>query len=122
VSRPAADKSLEEEMVEERDNRAKTKQDVLERLLSHAGELQALGLARVGLFGSFVRGTADRDSDVDVLLEFRPNEKSFDRYMEAIFLLEEILARRIDAVTPEGLHSRIAPYVLREVEYVTLAA
>ena len=101
---------------------ATTKQDVLDRLRSHAVELHNLGLARVGIFGSFARETPSHDSDVDLLLEFRPHEKTFDRYMEAIFLLEEILARRIDAVTPEGLHARIAPYVLREVEYVTLAA
>jgi predicted nucleotidyltransferase len=101
---------------------ANTKYEVMERLRNHADRLLALGLARIGVFGSFVRESPEEHSDVDLLLEFRPNEKSFDRYMEAIFLLEEILARRVDAVTPEGLHARIAPYILREVEYVTLAA
>jgi predicted nucleotidyltransferase len=101
---------------------ATTKEDVSPRLQLHAAELRGLGLARVGVFGSFTRATPNQSSEVDVLLEFRPDERTFDRYMEAIFLLEEILARRIDAVTPEGLHARIAPYILREVEYVSLAA
>lgn len=97
-----------------------SKDEIIERLQGHAGSLRALGLSRVGLFGSFAREEQAPNSDVDILLEFRPNEKSFDHFMDAIFQLEEILARPIDAVTVEGLHPRIAPYILKEAEYVAL--
>jgi predicted nucleotidyltransferase len=37
---------------------------------AHADELRALGAKRIGIFGSFARGEATAESDVDVNLKF----------------------------------------------------
>ena len=37
---------------------------------THLAELLALGARRIGVFGSFARGEARDDSDVDVYVEF----------------------------------------------------
>ncbi|MBI3609303.1 MAG: nucleotidyltransferase domain-containing protein, partial [Nitrospirae bacterium] len=51
-----------------------TKQEVLKVLSEHAAQFHALGVKRLGLFGSFVRGKPHGTSDVDLLVEFEPNQ------------------------------------------------
>ena len=100
----------------------KTKQDVLKILHHNRDRLKALGVSRIGLFGSFVRGEQQHESDIDLLVAFEAGQKTFDAFMELSFLLEEILQRRIELVTVESLSPYIGPYILKEVEYAALAA
>lgn len=99
-----------------------TKDHVLQRLRQHASAMRALGVKRIGLFGSFERDEATGDSDIDLLVEFEPGEKSFDHFMQLAFLLEDLLERRVELVTREALRPYIGPHILAEVEYVSLAA
>lgn len=99
-----------------------TKQQVHERLEQDRARIQALGVRRLALFGSVVRGEARPDSDVDLLVQFDPEQKTLDNFMELCFLLEELLGRRIELVTTESLSPYIGPHILREAEDVLLAA
>ena len=100
----------------------KTKQDVLEVLYQNRARLRALGVSRLGLFGSFVRGEQDTGSDIDLLVEFEVGQKSFDAFMDLSFFLEEILQHRVELVTVESLSPYLGPHILAEVEYAPLAA
>lgn len=99
---------------------AETRQDVLRRLREHGEEIRALGVERLGLFGSFVRDEQGPDSDVDLLVRFRPEKKSFDNLMELASLLEDVLRRRVELVTTEGLSPYIGPRILEEAQDVPL--
>ena len=101
---------------------AQTKDQVLDRLRGQEGRLRSLGVKRLGLFGSFVRGEQATTSDVDVLLEFEPGRKTFDNFMRIAFLLEEVLERRVELVTPEALSPHLGPRILSEVEDVLVGA
>lgn len=96
------------------------KDQVLRLLKTHARELQKLGVRRCGLFGSFLRGQQNNRSDVDLLVEFEPEQKSFDNFMRLAFFLEETLGRKVELVTPESLSPYIGPRIMREVEYAAL--
>jgi hypothetical protein len=100
----------------------KTKQDILTVLDKNQSRLKALGVRRIGVFGSFVRGEQHPDSDIDLLVEFASGKKNFDTFMELSFFLEEVLQRRIELVTIESLSPYLGPYILKEVEYASLAA
>jgi predicted nucleotidyltransferase len=100
----------------------KTKQDILNVLDQNQSNLKALGVRRIGIFGSFVRGEQRPESDIDMLVEFQPGRKTFDGFMELSFFLEEILQHRIELVTVESLSPYLGPHILKEVEYATLAA
>jgi len=89
----------------------KDKQRVLALLADNRSRLLALGVTKVGLFGSFARGEQRPESDVDLLVEFDPNQKTFDNFMQLGFLLEELFERRVELVTPESLSRHIRPYV-----------
>jgi predicted nucleotidyltransferase len=84
--------------------------------------LIAAGVRRLGLFGSFSRGEARPDSDVDVLVGFRPEAKTYDNLFEVGEALEEVFHRKIDLVTEEGLSPYVGPTILREVKYVDLSS
>ena len=77
---------------------------------------------RLGLFGSFVRGEQDPQSDVDLLVRFRPQEKTFDNFMQLGFFLEDLLQRKVELVTTESLSPYLGPHILEETQDVALDA
>ncbi|MCF6289823.1 MAG: nucleotidyltransferase family protein [Desulfobacterales bacterium] len=99
-----------------------TKQNVFQMLDQNRSHLKGLGVKKIGLFGSFVRGEQRPDSDIDLLVEFEPGRKTFDTFMELSFFLEDVLQRKIELVTVESLSPYLGPHILKEVEYATLAA
>lgn len=103
-------------------NKANSKKIIFQRLVAKREKLALLGVKNIGLFGSFVRGDQTALSDIDLLVEFMPEKHTFDNFMELTFLLEELLGRKVELVTPEALSPYIGPYILKEVESVPLAA
>lgn len=47
---------------------------------------------------------------------------TFDNFMGLAFLLDDLLGRRVELVTPESLSPHIGPHILREVKHVLVAA
>ena len=95
------------------------KSDVVTRLREHQSGMAEFGVRTIGIFGSFARDEATVDSDVDVLVEFEPEQKTFDNFMNLSFFLEDILQRRVELVTTSSLSPHIGPRILASVEYVT---
>jgi uncharacterized protein len=81
-----------------------------------------LGVARLAMFGSVLRGDADAGSDVDILVEFMPGAKSYERFLALSELLEDRLGRRVELVTVEALSPFIGPRILAEAQDVLRAA
>ncbi|MCL4539391.1 MAG: nucleotidyltransferase family protein [Bacteroidetes bacterium] len=100
----------------------RTKQEILNVLEQNRSRLRALGVKKIGLFGSFVRGEQGPGSDIDLLVEFQPGQKTFDTFMDLCFFLEEVLGHRTEVVTVESLSPYLGPHILKEVEYAALAA
>ena len=99
-----------------------TKDAIVQRILEARERLALLGVMNIGLFGSFVRGEQTSLSDVDILVEFMPEKHTFDNFMEVAFLLEELLGRNVEVVTPEALSPYIGPHILKDLERVPIAA
>jgi predicted nucleotidyltransferase len=95
---------------------------IFKRILDEKKQLAFYGVKNIGLFGSFVRGDQTPSSDIDILVEFTPEKHTFDNFMDVAFLLEEILERKVELITPEALSPHIGPHILREVERVPIAA
>lgn len=98
-----------------------TKEKIIERLRQKRVHLDnEYGVKRIGLFGSYAKGLADEDSDIDVIVEFgRPI--GF-RFMEFAEYLEHLLGRKVDVLTPAGVQgirvARIAEDIEKSVVYV----
>lgn len=102
--------------------RVNSKRELMRRVAANRELLAGMGVARLGLFGSFAREEQGHNSDVDLLVEFAPGQKNFDNLMALGFFLEELLARRVELVTPESLSPYIRPHVINEVEHAVIAA
>ena len=113
--------SLTSTLSNSNDMTVQTKDQVLTLIRDHQKQINALGVRRLGLFGSFVRDEQKSESDIDILVEFEPNQKSFDTFMQLAFLLEDLSGRRVELVTPESLSPYIAPHILNEIEYVSFS-
>ncbi len=100
----------------------KTKEAIVRRIIEAKERLAFFGVRNIGLFGSFVRDEQTSLSDVDILVEFIPEKHTFDNFMEVSFLLEDLLGRKVELVTPEALSPYIGPHILREMEHVRIAA
>lgn len=68
----------------------------------------------IGLFGSFARGAAGDDSDIDVLVDFEEGADLFD-LMGLTLCLEEHLQRKVDVVPKRALREELRESVLRDV-------
>jgi predicted nucleotidyltransferase len=99
-----------------------TREEAIKRLLASEGEIRALGVERLALFGSVLRGEARPDSDVDLLVQFSPGAKTFDHFLALFDLLEERLGRRVELVTTEALSPFIGPRILAEAQDVLRAS
>ncbi len=88
--------------------------EVLHILAEHRTELQRAGVQTLACFGSVARDEARPDSDIDLLVEFgeRP---SFTHYMDLKFLLEGLLGRRVDLVTPKAIKPQMRVRIEREI-------
>ena len=76
----------------------------------------------IGLFGSTVRGADRPQSDLDVLVNFQPGQKTLDGFMELSELLEKQFGCKVDLMTPESLGRHFGPRILSETEYVAIAS
>jgi predicted nucleotidyltransferase len=71
------------------------------------------GAYNVRVFGSVARGDADRESDVDFLVELEPGRSLLD--LGGLLMdLQDLLGRNVDVVTERGLRHRIRERVLAE--------
>lgn len=98
------------------------REEAIGQLLACEPDVRALGVQRLALFGSVARDQARRDSDVDLLVQFFPGAKTFDRFLALTELLEARLGRRVELVTTEALSPFLGPHILAEAEDVIRAA
>ena len=71
------------------------------------------GASNVRVFGSFCRGEAGKDSDIDFLVDFEPDRSLLD-HAGLIVDLEDLLERRVDVVPASALRPRLRRKVLDE--------
>jgi len=93
------------------------KKIIMRSIQDNLSEIKRYGIRRIGVFGSFVRSSQNEKSDIDVLVEFYPERKSFDNYMDLKFFLEKLLRRKVDLVIKDAVKPRIRTYILKEVLY-----
>jgi predicted nucleotidyltransferase len=72
--------------------------------MDRIGELcEKYHIARLSLFGSVNRDDFSADSDVDVLIEFKPGKTPGLRFFTIQDDLTQLFGRRVDLNTPESL-------------------
>jgi hypothetical protein len=92
-----------------------TRDQILDLFNRHAARLRELGVVRLGLFGSSVRGEAGPDSDIDVLVTLVDHR--YSTYCRVLFYLEDLFNRKIDLVPEGSIRPELRPHILSEAAY-----
>ncbi|NOR67812.1 MAG: nucleotidyltransferase [Woeseiaceae bacterium] len=73
------------------------------------------GASNVRIFGSVANGTADKDSDIDFLVDLEKGRSLFD--LGGLLMdLQQLFDRKVDVVTENGLHWYIKERILNEAK------
>ena len=97
-------------------NKQKDRDDILRVIREIHSELASrFTVRRIGVFGSFAKGSEGTESDVDIIVELA--EPTFDNYMDLKFRLEDVLKRPVDLVMADTVKPRIKPIIEQEVIY-----
>ena len=75
--------------------------------------LKRNGVVKAGLFGSFSRGEAKKNSDVDILIQYKGRKSLLDLAGLEIEL-EKKLGRKVDLLTYDSLHPLLKKRILAE--------
>lgn len=76
-------------------------------------------IQRVSLFGSYINSAPRQDSDVDILIEFKPTARI--GLFELVRLqrrLGEFIGKKVDLLTPQSLSKFFREKVLAEAENI----
>ena len=96
----------------------KTVEEIKQDLYNQKSRLvEKYKVKQIGLFGSYVRGEQQPQSDLDILIDF----EEYPSLLEFIGLEDELsrsLGLKVDLVMKSDLKPRIGEYILREVVYV----
>ena len=98
-----------------------TREDVIEILRKELPYfVSQYGVKRIGLFGSYAKGTPAKGSDVDILVEFeKPIGLKFIEFAEYV---EKLLGSKTDILTPAGVDGirikKVAENIRGSIVYV----
>ena len=96
-----------------------TREHILITLKANKKRLKKFGIRNIGLFGSYGRNEQSEKSDIDLLIDFEPEEENFDNLMAVYDFFEKIFKNeKVELVTMNGLSPYIGPSILKEVQYV----
>ena len=76
--------------------------------------LRRHSVKRAAIFGSFARGKAKAQSDVDLLIEYKGKNKSLFDLVDLKSELEDCLGRKVDIVTYGSIYWRVRERILSE--------
>ena len=77
--------------------------------------LNEYGVSDVAVFGSYARGEETERSDIDILVNFKPDAHiGLIRFLGLRRNLENALGARVDLTTPDGLHKGLKDKILAE--------
>ena len=76
--------------------------------------LKRNGVVRAGIFGSYARGEAKKNSDIDILIKIRAKKFSLLDLVGLELELKEKLKRNVDLVEYSTIHPLLKDGILKE--------
>jgi uncharacterized protein len=75
---------------------------------------QEYAVAKIGIFGSAVKGTMTEGSDLDIYVEFK--KPIGFKFIEFVEYLENLFGRKVDVLTKEGIKNIRVKKVAQDIE------
>ena len=90
---------------------------IIEKIEKRRDKLKTKGVKKIGLFGSFLKGTQKRGSDIDLIISLEKIDT--DSYLGTWVYLEKVFKRKVDLVIDVSLRPELN-YVKKEAMYVEI--
>lgn len=105
-------------IVDERGIKHMIREQILDFLRQHKKEMHdRFGVTKIGLFGSYARGDARDDSDIDIAVELE-GEHLFRKFFALEIFLQSNLHKEIDLGIASCLKPIVREKVAKEIHYV----
>ena len=95
-----------------------TSNQILKKLEENKEKIKSFGVKRLALFGSYLRNEQKEESDIDFLVEFEQDKKTFDNYFDLKFFLEKLFNCKVDLVIKETIKEEISTLSLKTARYL----
>jgi hypothetical protein len=93
-----------------------TREQILDVLRKNRALMEKYAVRRIGLFGSYATETQTARSDIDLLVEF--DKPTYDNFVGLTDELEQLLGKKVEILTPDGLESIRVPRVAESIRKV----
>jgi hypothetical protein len=88
------------------------------RLKKVKGELYTkYKVINIGVFGSIVRGTSKKKSDIDIMVEYQQLPDLL-KFIELENYLTGVLGKKVDLVEKTSIRKELKKYIMQEVLFV----
>ena len=95
-----------------------TTNELLVKLHGLKDELkQQFGIEEIALFGSYARGEANEDSDIDIAI-MKVKKKDYFKRIEAKYYLEDLLQKKVDIGYFDSIRPIIRKYIKKDLVLV----
>ena len=81
-------------------------------------KIRSFGVRRLGIFGSFVKGTNTESSDVDIVVSFEDVPKIAKAYFGLKFYLEDLLNMEVDLCRDKDIRIELKDEIMKSVKYI----
>ena len=93
-------------------------EDIIRKIRQNEIEIRNFGVRRLGIFGSFVKGTKTESSDVDILVSFEDVPKIAKAYFGLKYYLEDLLNMEVDLCRDKDIRIELKDEIMKSVKYV----
>ncbi len=95
------------------------KDAIIAKIRASEAPLRARGVAHAALFGSRARGDNRPDSDIDIMIEMRPDARiGLFEYVDIVHAIEGMFPLRVDVSNREAQKPHVRPTADRDAIYV----
>lgn len=95
------------------------KNELIKKIIGSKKLLDDYSVNRIGVFGSYARGTQTKKSDIDILVSFSQIPDLFG-FADLKLKLEKKLKKKIDLGTEDSLKPLIKDQVMQEVVWIEI--
>ncbi len=89
------------------------KNEIIQYLKKHQNELREMfGVIKIGLFGSYVTGNHEEDSDIDICVTLDEKHKRLHNFLALERELSSVFEKKVDL----GLEESLKPFIKKQIE------
>ncbi len=98
------------------------KEIILKMLSENSETIKNFGADKIGLFGSYSQDEQKINSDIDFIVKFNKEKKTYKNFIRLTYFLEDLFKTKIDLITIKSLRKNrnFTTNVINQTIYATL--